>query len=202
MNTNVIVAVFADFNDLREEPQVPQVEEVLSINNETVDQAREEAWTDGYLTARQAPVSENEGMSLTAKLVTALDQLDDKAEDAVDAASMVVADLLVNAVVAAASASWPSDLLCRVRTIANKIKPALTVEPEFVLRDSSGTERRFADIASLTTAFDDEIIGEDVTIKWKRGEAAISRLALLEDLQEAVIPLSAGLVNEQDIRKL
>ena len=34
--------------------------------------------------------------------------------------------------------------------VADRIKPALTVEPEFLLRDDSGTERRFGDIDSLS----------------------------------------------------
>jgi hypothetical protein len=76
----------------------------------------------------------------------------------------------------------------------------LTVEPEFLLRDDSGIERRFGDVASLSRALDDGVVGEDVTIKWQRGEATISRTALLEDLREAVLPLSAGLVNEQNAR--
>jgi len=49
---------------------------------------------------------------------------------------------------------------------------------------------------------DDGIVGEDVTIRWQRGEAIISRTNLLEDLREAVMPLSAGLVNEQNARHL
>jgi hypothetical protein len=69
------------------------------------------------------------------------------------------------------------------------------------LRDDAGLERRFGDISSLSRALDEGIIGEDVTIKWQRGEATISRETLLEDLREAVIPLSAGLVNEQNARQ-
>jgi hypothetical protein len=137
---------------------------------------------------------------MTAKLVTSLHELDSRTADAVDAASLAVADLLVNTVIAVASDEWPRKLLSRVRMVADRIKPALTVEPEFLLRDDSGTERRFGDIASLSRALDDGVVGEDVTIKWQRGEATISRTALLEDLREAVIPLSAGLVNEQNAR--
>jgi hypothetical protein len=84
--------------------------------------------------------------------------------------------------------------------IADRIKPALVVEPEFVLRDDGGAERRYGDISSLSRALEDGIIGEDVTIRWQRGEASISRKALLEDLREAVIPLSDGLVTEQNAR--
>jgi hypothetical protein len=42
--------------------------------------------------------------------------------------------------------------------------------------------------------------GQDVTIRWQRGEATISRMALLADLREAIIPLSAGRIIEQDAR--
>ena len=134
---------------------------------------------------------------LTAKLLTALDDLTAKTTDAVDAASLAVAEVLISTVIAVASDDWPAKLLGRVRMIADRVKPALTVAPEFVLRDDGGTERRFADIDSLSRALDEGVVGEDVTIKWHRGEATISREALLEDLREAVIPLSAGLVNEQ-----
>jgi hypothetical protein len=98
------------------------------------------------------------------------------------------------------SDDWPVKLLDRVRMIADRIKPALIVEPEFVLRDDGGTERRFGDISTLSRALDEGIVGQDVTIRWQRGEATISRESLLEDLREAVIPLSASLVNEQNAR--
>ena len=62
-----------------------------------------------------------------------------KAAEAADAASLVVADLLVTTVIAVASDEWPRKLLSRVRMVADRIKPALTVEPEFLLRDDSGT---------------------------------------------------------------
>ena len=100
------------------------------------------------------------------------------------------------------SEDWPAKLLGRVRMIAERVKPALTVAPEFVLRDDGGTERRFADIYSLSRALDEGVVGEDVTIRWYRGEATISRATLLEDLRDAVMSLSASLVNEQDARQL
>jgi hypothetical protein len=200
--TNAMFAVFADFNDPRDEPPpLPPMEEPPPAFDE-IGQIREEAWTDGYLTGRQEPAGETTDNRLTAKLVTSLHELDATTASAVDAASLAVADLLVNTVIAVASEDWPRKLLSRVRVLADRIKPALTVEPEFLLRDDSGTERRFGDIASLARALDDGVVGEDVTIKWQRGQATISRTALLEDLREAVIPLSAGLVNEQNARQL
>jgi hypothetical protein len=198
MTTDVMFAVFADFNDFRKEP-APPVEEPSRIADGITDQIREEAWTDGYMTGCREPANAAD-TSLTARLVTSLHELDSRAAEAIDAASLAVADLLVNTVIAVASEDWPRKLLSRVRMVADRIKPALTVEPEFLLRDDSGTERRFGDIASLSRALDDGVIGEDVTIKWQRGEATISRTSLLEDLREAVIPLSAGLVNEQNAR--
>jgi hypothetical protein len=204
MTTDAMFAVFEDFNDVRDEPPpAPEVEEPAPAFD-PIGQIREEAWTAGYLTGRQEPAGDGgePGLTsgLTAKLVTSLHELDAKTADAVDAASLAVADLLVTTVIAVASDEWPRKLLSRVRMVADRIKPALTVEPEFLLRDDSGTERRFGDIASLSRALDDGIVGEDVTIKWQRGEATISRTALLEDLREAVSPLSAGLVNEQKAR--
>jgi hypothetical protein len=200
MTTNAMFAVFADFNDFRDEPPPQPMEEVSPAADEMIGQIREEAWTDGYLTGRHEPTGETADASLTAKLVTSLHELDARMAEAVDAASLVVAELLVNTVIMVASDEWTHKLLSRVRTVADRIKPALTVEPEFLLRDDSGTERRFGDITSLSRAVDDGLIGEEVTIKWQRGEATISRTGLLEDLREAVIPLSAGLINEQNAR--
>jgi hypothetical protein len=199
MTSGAMFAVFADFNDHMDEPAPPPVEEAPPAFDE-IGQIREEAWTGGYMTGRQELAGETGETHLTLKLVTALYELDARTTEAVDAASLVVADLLVNTVIAVASDDWPAKLLTRVRMIADRIKPALTVEPEFVLRDDGGIERRFGDISSLSRALDEGIVGEDVSIRWQRGEATISRKALLEDLREAVIPLSAGLVNEPSVR--
>jgi hypothetical protein len=196
MMTDAMFAVFANFNDQVDEPAPPPVEEAPPVVDEII-QIRQEAWTEGYLAGRQEPGNEIADGKLTAKLLTALDDLTAKTTDVVDAASLTVADLLINTVISVLSDDWPAKLLGRVRMIADHIKPALTVAPDFVLRDDGGTERRFADIDSLSRALDEGVVGEDVTIRWHRGAATISREALLEDLREAVIPLSAGLVNEQ-----
>ena len=116
--------------------------------------------------------------------------------EAVDAASLAVADLLVNAVIAVTSDDWSARLLDRVRAVADRIKPALTVAPEFVLRDDSGTARCFDDISDLSQALEAGNTGEAVTIRWHRGEATISRTAMLEDLRDAIIPLSADPPND------
>jgi hypothetical protein len=196
MMTDATFAVFANFNDQVDEPAPPPVEEAPPVVDEII-QIRQEAWTEGYLAGRQEPGNEIADGKLTAKLLTALDDLTAKTTDVVDAASLTVADLLINTVISVLSDDWPAKLLGRVRMIADRIKPALTVAPEFVLRDDGGTERRFADIDSLSRALDEGVVGEDVTIRWHRGEATISREGLLEDLREAVIPLSAGWVKEQ-----
>ncbi|HEY4045201.1 MAG TPA: hypothetical protein VGM32_25605 [Rhodopila sp.] len=197
MTTDLMLTVFADFNDHSNDPPPAPVEpEIPAVD--VFDQVRAEAWTDGYLAGRQECGGDTSDARLTARLLTSLHDLDVKAADAVDSASLAVADLLVNTVIAVASDDWPRKLLGRVQMIAERIKPALTVAPEFVLRDNGGTERRFGDISSLSCALDDGIVGEDVTIKWQRGEATISRTALLDDLREAVIPLSAGLASQQN----
>jgi hypothetical protein len=196
MATDAMFAVFANFNDPTDEPPPLPAEAAPTVFDETF-QIRQEAWTEGYLAGRQEPVNEIADGKLTAKLLTALDDLTAKTSDAVDAASLAVADVLISTIISLASDDWPAKLLGRVRMIADRIKPALTVAPEFVLTDDSGTERRFADLDSLSRTLDEGVVGEDVTIRWHRGEAAISREALLEDLREAVMPLSAGLVNEQ-----
>jgi hypothetical protein len=200
MTTGAMFAVFADFNDHSNDP--PLAVEVALPHFDEIGHIREEAWTEGYLTGRQEPANDSGDSKLTAKLLTSLYEIDAKTEDAVDAASLAVADLLVNTVIAVASEDWPAKLLGRVRMVAERIKPALNVAPEFVMRDDDGIERRFGDISSLSRALDDGIVGEDVTIRWQRGEAIISRTNLLEDLRDAVTPLSAGLVNEQNARHL
>jgi hypothetical protein len=199
MTTETMSAVFADFNDREDDPPPPPIEEESVLLGD-IGQIREEAWTDGYLTGRQEAGGTNGDQQLTARLLTSLYDLDAKAADAVDAASLAVADLLVNTVIAVASDDWPAKLLTRVRMMADRIKPALTIAPEFVLRDGGGTERPFGDISDLSRALEDGLLGEEVTIRWKRGEATISRTALLEDLRDAVIPLSVGLVNKQNAR--
>jgi hypothetical protein len=196
MTTDALFAVFANFNDPVDEPPAAPVEEALPAVDHTI-QIRQEAWTEGYLAGRQEPGNQIADGKLTAKLLTALDDLAARTVQEVDAASLAVADLLISTVISVVSDEWPARLLNRVRMVADRIKPALTVAPEFILRDDGGTERRFADIDSLSRALDEGVVGEDVTIRWHRGEATISREALLEDLREAVIPLSAGLVNEQ-----
>lgn len=192
-------AVFADFNEPSEDVALVPAESA-SLPFDDIGESREAAWTEGYLKGRQAPDAQNEDQPLTAKLLTSLYDLDCKTSEAVDAASLAVADLLVNTVIAATSDNWSARLLDRVRMVADRIKPALTVAPEFVLRDDQGTVRHFADLSELSHALDASSAGEDVTIRWHRGEATISRMALLEDLREAIIPLSAGRANEQIAR--
>ena len=193
MTTETMFAVFEDFNDRNQETSPPMVEA------EAVPQANlhDEAWTDGYLAGRQERGTQNDNPWLTARLVTSVFELDGKAAEAVEAASLVVADLLVNTVIAVAADDWSARLMDRVRLVADRIRPALTVAPEFILRDDQGTLYRFGDIADLARALEAGSIGETVSIRWQRGEATISRRALLEDLRHAVIPLSADLVTEQ-----
>jgi hypothetical protein len=192
------LGIFADFNDSwdtsRPAPAAPPaVDPTPGI--------RLEAWTEGYLAARGEPQGADPTAATMASLLTSLHDIGAETATAIEAASLAVAGLVVNTVIAFADAEWSATLPNRVRALADRIKPALTVAPEFVLRDTEGVERRFADIAALTRALDDGISGEDVTIKWQSGEAAISRSVLLEDLRDAVLPLSGGLVNEQNVRQ-
>jgi hypothetical protein len=199
MTTDTMFAVFEDFNDPRDEPSRAPVEDAASPSGD-LGEIREEAWTDGYMTGRQERDAQRNDRNLAATLLTSVHELGSKASEAADAASLVVADLLVNTVIAVTSDEWSGRLLDRVRAVADRIRPALTVAPEFVLRDDHGTEQCFGDITELTRALEDGNAGEDVTIRWHRGEATISRTALLQDLREAIIPLSAGRVNEQNAR--
>ncbi len=199
MTTDAIFAVFENFNEPRDEPPVLVPDEV-SHPAEDAGEIRAAAWTDGYMTGRQEAGYHDGDQPLTAKLLTSLYELDAKTSESVDEASLAVADLLVNTVIAVTSDDWSGRLLERVRMVADRIKPALTVAPEFMLRDDSGRLQRFGDITELARALEAGNVGEGVTIRWYRGEATISRTALLEDLRQAIIPLSAGLVNEQSSR--
>ena len=200
MTTGTVFAVFEDFNDRRDEPAEPTIEDER-ISAEAAGELRDAAWTEGYLTGRQEHVSHSSERPLTATLLTAVHELEAGTSEAVGAAALAVADLLVNTVIAATSESWSARLLERVRAVADRVKPALTVAPRFVLRDRHGTEQQFGDISDLSRVLEDGS-GEDVTIRWHRGEATISRTALLEDLRDAIIPLSAARADQQDARNL
>jgi hypothetical protein len=199
MATEMIFSVFEDFNEPSQQPALPEPE-AEAATFDLLAECREQAWTEGYLTARREYGGPDADQPLTAKLLTSLHELDGQTSLVVDAASLAVADLLVNTVLAATADNWSARLLERVKTLADRIKPALTVAPEFIVRDQHGATQRFADISELSLALEDNTIREDVTIKWHHGEATISRTAILEDLQAAIIPLSAGLVDEQNAR--
>jgi hypothetical protein len=199
MATDTLLAVFEDFNDPRALPAPPAAEDEPAPFGD-IGEIRSLAWTEGYMTGRQEPGTRDSGQPLAAKLLTSMYDLGAKTSEAVDAAAVAVADLLVSTVIAVTSDEWSERLLDRVRLVADRIKPALTVAPEFVLRDDRGTEQRFDDISDLSRALDGGGTGEDVTIRWQRGEATISRSALLEDLREAIIPLSAGRPDKQNAR--
>lgn len=187
--------IFANFNDHQDDPSALALED-MSEPDTAADDLRTEAWTDGFLTGRQERA---EPRNLAAKLLTSVAELDATAVQAVEAASLAVADLLVNTVIAATSETWSAGLMDRVRTAVERIKPALTAAPDFVLRDDQGAMHHFDDISALSHALEAGG-GEDVSIVWHRGEATISRTALLEDLRQAIIPLSAGLVNSSNVR--
>jgi len=200
MTADTIFAVFEDFNDRPDEPP-PLVAEPEPLASAEIGEIRSATWTEGYLTGRRNGGGPDGDRQLTAKLLTSVYELSGKTVEAVDAAALAVADLLVNMVIAVTSDGWPARLLDRVRMVADRIKPAVTVTPEFLLRDGDGTVRQFADISDLSRVLEAGGGGEDVTIRWQRGEATISRTALLEDLREAIIPLSAGRTSEQNAGK-
>lgn len=199
MTTETIFAVFADFNDPGDVPPAPPEENAAPACDDTAE-IREEAWTDGYLTGRQERDAGPGARDLTAKLLTSVHELDAAAAGAVDEAALAVANLLVDAVIAATDDTWSARLMDRVRAVAARVRPALTVAPEFLLRDAGGTEHRFGDITQLSRALEEGTAGEDVTIRWHRGEATIGRTALLEDLRDAIIPLSGGSTTDQNAR--
>ena len=189
MTVESTFAVFEDFNEPRDAPAPPPVEDT-PLPFDPLGEVREAAWTDGYMTGRQERDAHDDDQALSARLLTSVHDLEAKAAEAADAASLAVADLLVNAVIAVTTDTWPERLLDRVRAVADRIKPALTVAPEFVLRDDTGTTQCFGDISALSHALEAGDTGESVTIRWHRGEATISRAALLADLRDAIIPMS------------
>jgi hypothetical protein len=199
MTTDATFAVFEDFNEARETLDPPPAEDSPPPFDE-LGEIREQAWTDGYLTGRQERDVHGNERNSAARLLTSVHELDAKAAEAVEAASLVVADLLVNTVIAVTSENWSARLLDRVRAVADRIKPALTVTPEFLLRDDNGTTQCFGDISALSQALEAGDTGDVVTIRWHRGEAIISRTALLADLRDAIIPLSASQPNGQTAR--
>ena len=200
MTTGTVFAVFADFNDPDEAPPAPPEEETAPAFDHTAE-IREQAWTDGYLTGRQERDAAPGDRGLTAKLLTSVCELDASAAGAADEAALAVANLLVDAVIAATDDTWSARLMDRVRAVAERVRPALTVAPEFLLRDTAGTEHRFGNISQLSRALEEGTAGEDVTIRWHRGEATIGRSALLADLRDAIIPLSGGLTTDRNARK-
>jgi hypothetical protein len=199
VTSSMLLAVFEDFNEPRDEPSAPSAEDVPPPADD-IGETREIAWTEGYLTGRQQSGAGDSDQPLAAKLVTSIYELGAKTSEAVDAAALAVADLLVDTVITVASDAWSAQLLDRVRAVADRIKPAVAVAPEFVLRDAHGTVRQFGELSDLSRALEAGDTAEDVTIRWQRGEAIISRRAILEDLREAIIPLSAGRAHRQDAR--
>lgn len=194
MATETIFAVFADFNERLMDLAPPLIEAVPIPEGD----GHQEAWTDGYLAGRQGRGAPGDDPNLNARLITSVSELDEKAAEAIEAASLAVADLLVKTVIAVTADGWSAGLMDRVRLVAGRIEPALTVAPEFILRDDHGSLRRFDSISSLSRVLEDGGAYADVSIRWHRGEATISRSALLADLRQAIVPLSAGLVNAQN----
>ena len=199
------VLLFADFNDIREragETAAPAPEATPEADPpaDPVADIRRQAWTEGYLIARAGTSVEEPTRGSMARLLSSLDTLRGEAAAMTKATSRGIAALILDAAIAIADDAWSASLPARIRVLMDRIGPALTVAPEFVLREAGGTERRFADIGALTLALDGGIGCEDVTVQWPHGSASIGRDLLLQDLRDAIRPLSAGLVNEQNSR--
>jgi hypothetical protein len=186
MINDAALAVFADFNDKRDEP--PPVADVPPVGD--LDEIRDQAWTDGYLAGSHERELPPHDPIIAARLLTAVHELQATLTQTVDEAAIAVAHLLVDAVIAITGETWPARLADRVRAIADKIKPAMDVAPEFVLRDDDGATRCFGDITDLSRALETAHTAESVTVRWHRGEATISRTELLQDLCDAFVPLS------------
>jgi hypothetical protein len=192
-----IFAVFEDFNEPRDEPPPPPPSSSIEDMPLTPSDVQSEAWTAGYLTRSAERSAESSDQKLAAKLLTSIYELDAKASDAGEAASLAVAELLVNTVIASTSDAWAARLLERVRLVAVRIRPALTMGVEFLLTDELGDVHCFHDVTEVSRLLDDGGAVKYVSIQWQRGEATMSQVELLQDIREAILPLSAGLVTEQ-----
>ena len=195
MTTDMIFAVFEDFNERWEESANP----IVALEVPPLENSHEEAWTAGFLAGRREYGPDSDVRSQTAKLVTSVFAMHEQIAASVDAAALAVADLLV---VAVAADDWPVRLVDRLRGISDRIKPALTGAPEYLLSDDGGVEHRFADAFGIEQALSSGDSCESISIRWQRGEATISRSALVEDLRRAIVPLSSGPSNQQHARNL
>jgi hypothetical protein len=192
-------AVFEDFNEIRDEPPPPPSSSIEDMPL-LPDDVRSEAWTAGYLTGSAERSAGSSDQKLAAKLLTSIYELNTKVSDAGEAASLAVAELLVNTVIASTSDAWAKRLLERVRQVAVRIRPALTIGVKFLLTDELGDVHCFRDVTEFSRLLEDGGVVKYVSIQWQRGEATMSQVDLLEDIREAIIPLSAGLVAEQHRR--
>lgn len=193
--------IFVDFNEPVDAPQPAPPPLELPPPDPTAA-IRQAAWTEGYLSGHAAARAEPMDAAPLAQLLTALHDLETELTAAVETAALTVAGAVIDTVIAAAHDEWPASLPRRVHALAQRLKPALTVAPEFRLRDPTGAEHRFPDLAALTQALEAGAPAEDITIAWHRGQATISRSMLLQDLRHAVVPLTEASNNEQPIRYL
>ena len=197
MPAATMFAVFEDFNEFKEKPVEPPAEDISVPSTEQTA----ETWMDGYLTGYQLGRTASNDQPLSAKLLTSMHDLGADVSRVADAASVAIADLLMNTVIAISTDDWSRRLPDRVRLIADRVRPAVTARTEFLVQDDLGTTRRFEDIAELSRALETGSVSNDVVIQWQGGEALISQTALLKELREVIVPLSAGWIaaeNPQD----
>jgi hypothetical protein len=195
VTTDMKLTVFEDFNEPRNEPVNLNVADDPHPSEDT----HGEAWTAGFLAGRQERGSDNGERTLTAQLVTSVFAMHKQASTSISAAAIEVANLFI---VAVAADNWPVQLGNRLHMVAERIKPALTGTPEYLLWDNRGIEHRFAETSEIIEALSADNNCERVSIRWKRGEATISRSALVEDIRRAIVPLSSGRSNQQHSRNL
>jgi len=182
MPTEIILAPFEDFNDHETEAvDIVMATEIRCPKKDEID-----SWTEGYLIGRENKNAVINTRNLGATLVTLVSEMNERTPTEIEAASLAVAHFLLLAI---ASEDWPLQTLGRVKLIAEQIKPLLDGTSEYILREQTGILHRFDSLSDLFFAVESGVTSDEVSIRWRRGEAIINRSRFLKDLRQAIIPV-------------
>lgn len=186
-----------DFNSDAESPKCEFASDPATDDSTSVDEEREvDTWTDGYLQAARHTTATALDVGPKGDLTVALHKLESDLRESADAATMIVAHLLVSATAAVCCNRWSSGLSERVQRLAEMIKPALlSATPELSLRSDNG------DILLTTSCLDDLAerqieLGflDSATLSWKLGSAECSRKTAMRDMAWALAPLIVDVI--------
>ncbi len=189
MATEIILTPFENFND-HKQCTVDVIAET-EIHCREKDEAN--SWTEGYLFGYRNNDTAIAARNMAASLVTLVSAMNERTPAEVEAASLAVADFLLLAIT---SEDWPLRMPGRVKLVAEQLKPALGGTPEYILREEAGILHRFDSLSDLLFAVESGVSSDDVSIRWRRGEATISRSRFLADLRQAISPLQISRTTE------